>query len=176
MGFWILTIWHLLGSVLWLLQHHWAKQSPPSGQCHWWDWTVVAEPSSLQGDCLQWSECHSGPWTGEITLCKNRCLPADTSCGNNDSSVVSVRHSAWMLQREEEESFLLLLLLCSCEISRAICARWQSTFTAVKWEICCILALFFFFMFFFSAANLFGICSRESIFDFSFSFTSIPKV
>lgn len=66
--FWILTTWYLLGSVLWLLQLRWPKQSPPCDQCHWWDWTVVAEPSSLQGDCLQWGECYPGPWTGEIII------------------------------------------------------------------------------------------------------------
>lgn len=93
--FWMSTILLHLGSVLWLLQLHWPKQSPPCDKRHRWDRTVVAEPSSLQGTGLQWGECYLGPWTGEIIIpysAVNSCLLAATCCVNNDCSVVTVKY------------------------------------------------------------------------------------
>lgn len=111
---WMPTIWHHLGSVLWLLQLRWTKQSPPGDQRHRRDRALVAEPSSLQGTGLQWSECYPGPWAGEIIIpysAMNSCLPAAACSLNNDCCVVTVKYSTSMLLREEKESVSALVLV-----------------------------------------------------------------
>lgn len=109
------TIWHLLGSVLRLLQCQRPTQSPPGEPRHRRDREVVAEPPSLQGTGLQPGQRHPGPWAGEIIMpcsAMNSCLPAATCRRRNDCSVGTVKCSTWMLQSEQGKCFVSFCCCC----------------------------------------------------------------
>lgn len=168
---WMPTIWHHLGSVLWLLQLCWTKQSPPGDQRHRWDRALVAEPSSLQGTGLQWSECYPGPWAGEIIIpysAMNSCLPAAACSLNNDCCVVTVKYSTSMLLREEKESFLLWSLFCSLGMRYVICVSWCETGN--------VFCTIFFFGAVFCCCSIVLDMQGSNLIDLWFHSQNIPKV